>query len=169
MNDPISLTFDVETTAINPLDDGGRLTCICAITSNNRRFICCHKEEKIIVRKFNEFLAEVNPSRIFGFNVAFDLRWVLLASAKHQIKPPFDLRSRTIDLRKILSFGMNGCKGTLNDYSSYFGLGKKLENDGASAVKLWKQGKLKQLKAYCMQDVLLTHKIMLKMRGIGLL
>lgn len=163
------IIFDVETTGLNPIEKGARITCIAAMTLEGHEFLECDDDEKKMLRRFFEFLWMYTPSKIYGFNISFDLRWVMLRALKHKLKLPFDLRCKSVDLRKILSLGEYRCKGTLDDYVSYLSLGKKLESDGKVAIQLWDQKKLVELMHYCIQDVRLTFLLMVEMKESGLL
>ena len=161
------MIIDTETTALLPFD--GRLTVIACVTSDQRTFISCDQDEAKMLREFVEFLDEVQPIRIFGFNVGFDLRWIYTKCLQHKISMPVEMRSRLIDLRKVLGCGEYQPKGTLNDYAKLFGFGEKLAESGKAAIALWQNGQFQQLMAYCMQDVKLTAMLVQRMQEVGVL
>ena len=158
------MIVDVETTALSPLE--GRLTVIAGKTKDED-FAFCHKNEKIMLLDFFALLKRISPTRIYGFNFNFDVKWILLRALKHNIKPPFDLRSRSEDLRKILGCGEFQPKGKLNDYGLFLEIGEKLDT-GCGAIKLWEEGNHGDLIAYCKQDVDLTYQLHSKMQEVGL-
>ncbi|MFO7867646.1 MAG: hypothetical protein R6V02_12675, partial [Candidatus Aminicenantes bacterium] len=53
----------------------------------------------------------------------------------------------------------------LQQMAELYGLAGK-SGTGENAIKLWEEGRLEELKAYCWQDVLLTEQVFLKWKEL---
>ena len=160
---------DVETTGLDPLAADARLTVIGALASPDESWLFCDDNEATMLRQFFTLLAQRQPRRLYGFNIAFDLRWLLVRSLKHHLRPPFDVRDRAVDLQRILACGQFGAKGTLADYAACLGLGAKREANGSVAITLWQQQDVARLLDYCYGDLCLTYTLAHRMAHSGLL
>lgn len=98
------------------------------------------------------FSALESASYTIGYNInSFDMQ-VLQAYYPGDVThfKTFDILE---DIRKIL-----GKRLALNDVV-YATLGKKKSGHGLQAIELYKEGKLEELKNYCMDDVRLTYEL----------
>jgi len=99
------------------------------------------------------FFEEIaSAERIIGFNINnFDLP-VLQPYASFDLKslPALDLLE---DLSKVLGYRVS------LDSLSWATLGAGKSGDGLNAIKLYREGKMDELKKYCLQDVKLTRDL----------
>lgn len=160
------IILDIETTSLEPWTENARITVI-GLNHNECYNALIDDNEKVILKHLAILLEVIKDYRIITFNGSnFDIPYILARAIKHNIKLP-DIRGKHIDLRKLLSNGNGYKKGKLNDFASLIGE-KKLENcDSATAVRLWKENRKKELVLYCLQDIRITKKITERLKQIG--
>ncbi len=159
----MAFIVDVETSALEPLEEDARILCIGLKKAEDRDVtVLFDVDEKKILE---QFWAMVNPyETVIGFNFDFDHRWLILRSLKHELPVK---RLKIIDLRTILGLGNKFAKGKLEDFAELIG-GSKEDFKSREIPILWKMNKIEEMKKYNKQDVALTEKLYLKMKKIGL-
>ncbi|HLG25039.1 MAG TPA: ribonuclease H-like domain-containing protein [Candidatus Nanoarchaeia archaeon] len=157
---------DIETTGLDPLKD--RSTAL-GIEIGEGQLIFNEDDERFNLHSYWQFLRKHQYFRLIGFEIGFDVRFLVIRSLLHKVKI-VDVMGKTIDLRQVLSFGNKYEKGTLNDYSKFLGFGEKYNGFiGAHATILWQDGKKDELKKYLSKDLELTWKVYHRCKHIGLL
>ncbi|MBS3113523.1 ribonuclease H-like domain-containing protein [Candidatus Woesearchaeota archaeon] len=157
---------DIETTGFDPLKDG---TTALGIATAECELIFIDNDERVNLHNYWQFLRKHQYFRLIGFEICFDVRFLVIRSLLHKIKI-VDIVGKTVDLRQILSFGNKYLKGTLNDYTKFLGLGEKYNGFiGANATLLWQEGKTDELKKYLSKDLDLTFKLYDRCKHVGLL
>ncbi|MBI2559056.1 ribonuclease H-like domain-containing protein [Candidatus Woesearchaeota archaeon] len=162
----IDIITDIETTGLNPLAD--RTTAL-GVEIEEGQLIFNDCDERVNLHSYWQFLRKHQYFRLIGFEIGFDVRFLVIRSLFHKIKI-VDVVGKTIDLRQVLSFGDRYAKGTLNDYAKFLGFGEKYNGfTGAYATILWQEGKTDELKKYLSKDLDLTYKLYHRCKHIGLL
>ncbi len=132
-----------------------QVSCVGVYTSHDDQFVCFAESE---LDKLWPLLE--NSSRVVGFNLyGFDYL-VLQQYYSGQINklPTLDMLA---EFKKAMSFRIK--LDTLAQET--LGVGKS--GDGLQAIRLWEQGKLKELYAYCLDDVKITRDLFLQGRDKG--
>jgi len=109
---------------------------------------CAFEEHE--VSKFEELLR--NAGRVIGFNIHhFDLP---------VLKPYLSLNTKilpTLDLMEAVEKGV-GFRVSLDNLSETT-LGARKSGDGMQALRWYKEGKIEEIKKYCLKDVELTRNL----------
>ena len=128
------------------------------------------KDEFKIIDSFLSWIIDCAPEEFFIITkngMAFDMPFILARLA---------LKSYTIDhlcnngtsLTKYDHFDLQDItekRISLQTMAQILGCTPK-SGTGMNAIKLWKQGKLKELKEYCIQDVDTTEEVFLKWKKL---
>ncbi|MEK6839960.1 MAG: ribonuclease H-like domain-containing protein [Nanoarchaeota archaeon] len=164
----VSIIYDIETTALQPFDHDARITAI-GIKTDSQEIIITHEDEKCILENFWGFLKQFDDFRLIGFNnFGFDSQWLIIRSFKHNI-PIVEFSHKSVDLRYVLSNG-KVTKGTLEDFSLLISNnGKHKGMKGSTAIELWRNNNIQELKEYLLNDVRMTYTIFQRLQSIGVL
>lgn len=176
------MVYDIETVGLNPLVDN--VTCICARTSDNERFMDYAKDyfdEGRLIHHFIGWLTTHTGYKtcITCNGVDFDNQFMAIRSGISGHLN--DFKDFVEDMRYREQFDLQQLtypKISLSNMAKLFGE-KKMAISGRVAITIWKnavklreEGKTKeseelfrQLQQYCMSDVVVTEKIFLKLRG----
>jgi DNA polymerase elongation subunit (family B) len=121
------------------------------------------------------FWAEVAPyNKFIGFNsLSFDVPLLIKRSWYHNVEPSvqislrkYDLMSNHIDVRAVLGNWDVYARGNLDLYANLkFGECKTAGCDGSMVGQMWADGKYDEVKAYCLQDCLITWKLYQSLKG----
>ena len=163
------IVLDIETTGLLPWY-GSRITCICAKDSDGEIFQSCKENEKEIIFDFIDWLNFRKDVRYFFVTKngkAFDIPFIIARMIKHEIYHEIinydhlDLLSyENIDLQELTSKPIS-----LQAMAEFLGCKTKTGN-GNLAIELWMTNQYDELKAYCMNDVLVTEEVFLKIMKI---
>lgn len=146
----------------------GRILCIGLITlSNDLKFrealaIYGRGERKLLL-KFWEKIKEYKQPYFITYNgLSFDLPFIWKRSVVHQVQPTMELNLRyyrsdsVYDVMAIWSNWRLKDAVKLDILAKILNVGEKSLNS-KQVYTLWKEGKLKEIANYCMQDVYLTY------------
>ena len=154
------LTFDIETTGLNGYKDS--VTCICFHDSETEQQTSLvfnqepHSEDSLQKQKQAKMLLDT-ASVLCAFNGAkFDIPF-LAKSWKIEDEVVGKWRAKLVDIFEASRLGMQ-ITFSLNQLLATNGLSSK-SGSGLDAIRLAQEGKWDALSDYCMQDVLLTHKV----------
>ena len=151
--------LDIETTGFNPWS--GRIICIGIkdVATGELRVFYDEHEETLLVR-FLQYFSKNNFREIIGFNIGFDIRYILGRCLRYRIPANGFFTATSTDLMRAL----NGFKrtygklGTLDEWSRFLlGRGKLLNN--ASIPALYRQGRIAEILRYNKNDVQITFEI----------
>lgn len=163
-SDTMNVILDIETTGLSPLDD--RITAI-GVKTETESNVFMDSDEKVMLGDFWAWLSAINNPIIIGYNVfAFDIKFLALRSMKHDVEVPVYLKHNWLDLQYELAFYRDKYV-KLDEYLKFAGLGNK-NGTGLQAIKLWKEQKFDELKAYCKQDVELTYELYKRCKKCGI-
>ncbi len=147
------IVFDVETK--RSFDEvGGRtffdklgVSVVCAYVYGEDKYFAFEEHE---VSKFEELLR--NSKRVIGFNIHhFDLP---------VLKPYLALDTKTLPTLDLMEAVENGVGFRISlDNLSEATLGVRKSGDGLQALRWYKEGKIEEIKKYCLKDVELTRNL----------
>lgn len=160
------IVFDLSTEGLEPVKH--RIIGISVKTSLEER-IFTSREEKHLLEMFWAYMRNKDFDKIIGFNSDnFDIPFLIVRSIKHKL-PILKIRNKSIDLRKII-FGDEHKKGTLSDFQHLLGI-EIVENGYAKMHMslMWERDNMKNLKECLLNDVRITWKLYLRLRGAGLI
>jgi len=120
-------------------------------------------EVKILNDFWNEFKnakQENQNCQIVGFNINhFDMPFLVSRSFINNVEIVPFLLKHVIDIReKINVYRYGKSKGKLSDFGRLIGL-KVSEIDGSHVAGFWKENKLKELREYLENDLIITEEI----------
>ena len=153
------ITFDIETTGLNPLFS--KITCICGKVLNGNDYMGSHTNEKGLIYNFIKWLEKEEVKELISANgKEFDLPFIFMrayilginfkdVSFLKELKH-FDVINDITDKRI-----------SLNNLAKLYHFELK-SGSGTSAIKLFEEMKLEELMNYCMDDVILTEKVYIK-------
>ena len=155
----VKITFDIETTGLNPLYSG--ITCICAKVIDGNEYKGSHTNEKGLIKDFLKWLKSEKGDILISANGKdFDLPFLFMRAYYCGI----DIKE-IYHLSKVEHFDVindiTDKKISLNNLARIYGFELK-SGSGTNAIKLFEDMKLDELMEYCMNDVLLTEKVYLK-------
>lgn len=150
------LVFDIETTGLNPCED--RITCFCAKDSEGELFKYAMQEEVYLLEKIKQLMNQYNHHEWISKNgKQFDLPFIITRMMYWGIYSKELCRhTKHFDLQQITKRRVS-----LNDMALLLGVETK-SGTGLQAIQLWKEKKIPELIAYCMQDVEVTEQCYLK-------
>ena len=162
------ITFDIECTGLNPWY-GDYVTCICAMDSNNETYQICSKKEQEMIHGFLDWVFLRSPEAYFLVTKNGRMFDVPFLCARLVLSPGTDKESNSA-IQRLLSYDHFDLQDltqkwvSLSDWATILKATPKL-GDGMNAIRLWDEGRRKELLAYCMQDVETTDEVFLKWRG----
>lgn len=181
--------IDIETVPIDstiPLEDEdllkkasldaltGRVACIGIIEVVDfnplRSLSFCGEDERAILAEFWSFLARNRSATLLAHNgLQFDLPFIWRRSVIQKVTPSvdFDLRKfrtgQIFDTMQVwANWEIRGYKG-LDDLAAAFGIGRKTDH-ASSVVKYWREGRLAEIKEYCLNDCWLCYACYCRMQ-----
>jgi len=163
-----SLVVDVETTGLNPFED--RLTVIGACYDG--KVVSFSGDEKDMLKEFWHFTFKMNPHRLVGYNLPFDVSFIEIRSLLHNVEGiKFNKWKGYIDLmRFLLPWGSKVKFAKLQDFCDLLGFeGIKSDLKGADMPQLFKDGKIDTIVEHCEDDVLQTWRLMKRCEECGFL
>ena len=132
----IPLILEVQTTGLNPMESR-----IILVTVNDPRYpeekplIIYDPNEKVICEKLVGVMDYGKYNKIIGYNITFDMRWLLVTFMRHRIACEELFSAKRYDLMEALSKGYTGHtfrsqkSYTLDEWAHYLlGLRKPFEN-----------------------------------------
>ncbi|MBI2105681.1 ribonuclease H-like domain-containing protein [Candidatus Woesearchaeota archaeon] len=146
---------------LNPIDS--RIVAIGVRYRNETKIFMDNNEVKILNDFWNEFKSakqENKNCQIVGFNINhFDMPFLVSRSFINNVEiVPFLLKN-VIDIReKINVYRYGKSKGKLCDFGRLLGL-KVSETDGSHVAGFWKENKLKELRGYLENDLMITEEM----------
>lgn len=149
--------IDIETDGIDH-PTINRITCIGMIYDDHE-IVICEENEKKLLEEFWRIVSRINSPVFVGFcSVRFDAQFIHIRSMGHDIEVSLSLKYPHIDIRHELSFYNYNQTGKLDDYAKFIGLTGKNGN-GLTAINMWIERDLKNLKEYCLNDVRITKRL----------
>ena len=153
--------LDVETTGLNPLND--ELVCIGAYVYEDGKTICLGREngssEESILKWFWDMVPE--NATFVGFNLKFDLRFLVLRSLKNGIKGNLKLPcwERMLDLQRLINMNEK-VKGTLTEMVSLVNEDYATDGkDGGKVPELFRRGKHEEIMKMNKRDLKATTEL----------
>ena len=160
------IVLDIETTGLLPWY-GDRITCICAKDSDGDKFTAIRKDERLLVESFLKWLATRNGNNdyllITKNGKIFDIPFIMARMALMKELTETEkviLNYEHFDLQEVTTKRVS-----LNDMAKLLKCTPK-SGYGLKAIRLWKEKRYDELKAYCMQDVETTEEVYLKWLGL---
>lgn len=156
-----SMILDIETNAFSPFN--GRIIVIGVKDVETEQFISFQDEhEESMLVKFLGFFNKNKYKNIIGYNIGFDIRFLLGRFLHYKLPASSIYQAKHTDLMKILR-GYRGYfsykrAGTLNDWGQLLTGEGKLKLDQTVPV-LYRRNEIDLIKRYNEQDVELTYKI----------
>ena len=154
--------IDIETQNYLPWDNS-RIICIglLDLQTSTKHVFHNHSEEKLI-ESFISFFNDEGFSEIIGYNIAYDVRFLLSRCLKYEksAKNVFDAKMN--DLMKVLSLSIKeknfNKPGKLGEWSSYL-FGKTTLYKNGSVNELFIKGNIDEIIAHNHRDLDLTYML----------
>jgi DNA polymerase elongation subunit (family B) len=153
---------DVETTGFDPW--AGRIVCIGLMDMDTEKVeIFYDSHEESLLLKFLSYFEKNGYDEIIGFNVGFDIRWIIGRALLYKIPSANAFyNAKSTDVMYLLRGTKRYFKfdkaGTLDEWSRFLlGKGKLLKSDSIPA--LYRQGKISEILDYNKQDLSLTFEL----------
>ena len=166
---PGYIILDIETLGFTPLYYD-KVTCVCAKDSDGKTFAKITKsndDEGYLIQNFLNWLSKRPHEKYFLVTAngkQFDIPFLFIRYAlRFGYDPLNDLPMilyEHLDLQEVTSK-----KVSLQCMAELLGCTPK-SGTGSNAIKLWKEGRYKELKNYCQQDVLTTEEVFLKWKAL---
>jgi uncharacterized protein YprB with RNaseH-like and TPR domain len=160
--------LDIETTGFNPWS--GKIICIGIkdVDSNDVTIFHDDHEETLLIR-FLQYFNKNNFREVIGFNVGFDVRYIIARCLRYRIPADVFLTANYVDLMRVLNgfkrLANFGRPGTLDEWSRFLlGRGKLLNN--ASVPALYHQGRITEILEYNKNDVEITYEIWKRINSV---
>lgn len=156
----------------------GRILCIGLMALSNdakpqgASAIYGEQEKKLLLEFWDRIKQYRQPYLITHNGLSFDLPFIWKRSVIHQVQPTMKLdlryyRSDSVyDTMAIWSNWRFKDSVKLDILAKVLNVGKK-SLDSKQVYNLWKQGKLREIADYCMQDVYLTYACYCRMNFIN--
>jgi predicted PolB exonuclease-like 3'-5' exonuclease len=154
------ITFDIETTGLRA-SEGCSVTCICAKDDKNNWFSFASKNEELLISTFLDWLNKKEFDLLISANGRdFDIPFLLIRAYTNGI--PFSKCSNLFCKEHFdIINDITSYRISLDNLARLYNFPLKSGN-GFTAINLFKNDKLEELRAYCIDDVFLTEKIYLK-------
>jgi len=173
------ISFDIETTGIDPFDKKARVTVIGACENGTIKSFF-HLQEKKLLQTFIDYVEENKIALWTGYNInEFDIPYIVFRCLKHKMnlkgKHIMTLRYgadkwnnpyRT-DTAPLFKKGFNKFR-KLQEVLSFLNLPLKT-GTGVEAITLWEQKKYDELKAYVENDALVEYQLFIYCEKNGLI
>ncbi len=164
--EPKRCVLDIETEGLEPWKD--RLICIgCRAVDGKKTFVFFEDDEKTTLEQFLAWFNRNGFNEVIGYNLSFDMRFLLAKCLKYEIPAPelfnalfTDVMDNVRAVRKMYSYNK---PGKLDDWLQYiFGIGK-LEKTG-SIKNLYGRHEFTRIINYNKQDVEMTLALWQRIR-----
>ena len=152
--------LDCETTGLSPL--AHRVVCI-GTKVGEEKCVLMGKDEKEMLEGFINTIAEGDV--LVGYNVGFDMGFLILRSLKHGVDPRKLLSCARVDLMEKITELTRGKYVSLRKVATYFGLDYGKAN-GTLIPELWEAGEYKPIMEHCLSDVRLTEQLFEKLKPL---
>jgi 3'-5' exonuclease len=129
------------------------------------------RSERELIAAFVDRIAELNPQLVTFNGSSFDLPVLRYRAMVHRL-PAIGLSARpyfhrytddAVDLCDVLSSFAPGAKATLNELCRVMGLPGKPEGiNGSEVDKYFREGRIREIAAYCESDVVNTYRLWLR-------
>lgn len=151
--------IDIETKGYLPWNDS-QIICIGLLDVQTKTKHIFHNEsEEKLIGSFINFFNIRNYDEVIGFNVAYDIRFLLSRCLKYQITAKNLFNAKMNDLMKIVSLSIKeenfNKPGKLGEWSSYLFNKTTLFQNG-SVKYLFESGKIDEIIAHNHRDLDLT-------------
>jgi DNA polymerase elongation subunit (family B) len=154
--------IDIETKGYLPWDNS-QIICIGLLDIQTKTKHVFHNlsEEKLI-HSFINFFNTKNFDEIIGYNIAYDVRFLLSRCLKYQINAKNIFDARMIDLMRFVSLSIKDDNfnkpGKLGEWSAYLFKKTTLYQNG-SILELYSKGKIDEIIAHNHRDLDLTYSL----------
>lgn len=154
--------IDVETNNYLPWNDS-TIICIGIMNLTNlTKHVFCNENESELVTSFIRYFNSRNFTEIIGYNIAFDLRFILSRCLKYQIPAKHLYYAKITDIMKIMSLSIKGENfnkpGKMGEWSWYL-FNKKTLNKNGSVKDLFTKGEIDEIVAHNHRDLDLTYQL----------
>jgi len=154
------VVFDVETTGLRS-SEGCQVTCICAKDNENNWFSFASTNEELLISTFLDWLNKKEFDLLVSANGRdFDIPFLMIRGAFFCNILPEKFYKLTKEHFDIIN-DITSYRISLDNLARLYNFPLKSGN-GFTAVNLFKNNQLEDLRAYCIDDVKLTEKIYLK-------
>ncbi len=160
--------IDIETTSFFPWK--GKLICIgIKNLQTNETTIFQNQNEKAQLEEFLNYFSQKKFDEIIGFNIGFDLRFLIAKCIQHQVFAQSLLDASSTDLMMLLKgfkrqYNFNK-PGTLDEWTRcILGKGKTLSNQEIPI--LYRQDRLREIIDYNRNDVEITFELYEKITNV---
>lgn len=162
--------IDIETTTFLPWEKG-RIICIGhKDLQTNKNYIIHDNEEKVLIKQYVDFFEKEKYTKIIGFNVNYDIRFILSRLLKYNIPAPHFLKAKSIDLMAFLKgpdLRLNYNKpGTLNQWCKLALQRTKLYQN-TQIPDLYLSGRIQDILNYNNNDLELTFGLYQRLQFIS--
>lgn len=153
---------DIETKKYLPWDNS-QIICIGLLDIQTKTKHVFHNisEEKLI-HSFINFFDNKNFEEIIGYNIPYDIRFLLSRCLKYQITAKNLFKAKMTDLMRIVSLSVKeenfNKPGKLGEWSSYL-FGKTTLYQNGSIRELFSKGKIDEIIAHNHRDLDLTYQL----------
>jgi len=153
--------IDIETTSFHPFQ--GRIICVgIKDIQTGELFIFQHDHEETMIIEFIKYFNERNFTEVIGFNVSFDIRFIVGKCLHYKIPANGFISANQVDLMEILNnykrLNSTYRWGTLDEWSRFLlGKGKLFKSD--TIPRLYAERRLAEILAYNRNDVQITFEI----------
>jgi DNA polymerase elongation subunit (family B) len=121
-----------------------------------------NENEKDLVTSFIDYYNERDFNLIIGYNLFFDLRYLLSRCLKFGIPMHKIFAAKTVDLLKILGYSLNGTNfnkpGKLGEWSNYL-LNKTTFYSNGSIKRLFEENRLEEILSHNLHDLQVTYEL----------
>lgn len=179
MNNRKLISFDIETTGIDPFEKKARVTCIGVCENGNLR-VFYHKQEKKLLQQFIDYVEQNKIALWTGYNInEFDIPYIIYRCLKHKMNlkgkhimtlhygadkwtNPYRTDTAPIFKKNYKQFRK------LQEVLEFLGLDVKT-GTGAEAITLWEEKRIKELLAYVENDALVEYQLFIYCEKNGLI
>jgi len=153
--------IDIETTSFHPFQ--GRVICVgIKDVQTGETFIFQDDHEETMLKRFFAYYCERNFDEIIGFNIDFDIRYLVGKCLHYKITANGFFTATCTDLMAILNrykrLNSSFRWGTLDEWSRFL-LGKGKLLNGASIPELYRQRRIDEILRYNRNDVQITFEL----------
>ena len=158
-----SCVIDIECSSFEPWEKNSNIICIGVLDTKTQEIKIFYdsSEEKILL-EFIRFFNKNNYNEVIGYNVKFDLRYLLSKLMKYRLPAKNLFKAKVTDIMLLLKSAGNGFSynkpGKLDQWSKLI-LGKGKLYDNTEIPSLYKQNKIEEIVRYNSQDLILTFAL----------
>jgi DNA polymerase elongation subunit (family B) len=161
--------LDIETTAFIPWEPGRIIVIGHKDLQTNKTTTYYDQDEKTLLKEYIENFEKEKYTEIIGFNVNYDLRFILSRLLQYNISAPLFMHAKPTDLMAILKgplleLNFNKC-GTLNQWSQLILQKTKLFYN-TEIPNLYQQGRIQDILRYNENDLELTYELYQRIQNV---